>query len=83
MILGMDWLAANRANINCSKKEVSFRLPSGQNFTFKGVKAGVPRVVSALKASHLLQRALARTLVARDLDRLAGRRTVGHGGSLE
>ncbi|XP_022157022.1 uncharacterized protein LOC111023849 [Momordica charantia] len=56
VILGMDWLAANRANIDCSKKEVSFRLPSGQNFTFKGVKAGVPRVVSALKASHLLQR---------------------------
>ncbi|XP_022155341.1 uncharacterized protein LOC111022474 [Momordica charantia] len=46
VILGMDWLAANRANIDCSKKEVSFRLPSGQNFIFKGVKAGVPRVVS-------------------------------------
>ncbi|XP_022156067.1 uncharacterized protein LOC111023035 [Momordica charantia] len=45
VILGMDWLAANEANINCSKKEVNFRLPSGQNFTFKGVKAGVPRVV--------------------------------------
>ncbi|XP_022155925.1 uncharacterized protein LOC111022925 [Momordica charantia] len=56
VILGMDWLAANRANIDCSKKEVSFRLPSGQNFTFKGIKVGVPRVVSALKASHLLQR---------------------------
>ncbi|XP_022156937.1 uncharacterized protein LOC111023764 [Momordica charantia] len=56
VILGKDWLAANRANINCSKKEVSFRLPYGQNFTFKGVKAGVPMVVSALKASYLLQR---------------------------
>ncbi|XP_022156992.1 uncharacterized protein LOC111023821 [Momordica charantia] len=56
VILGMDWLAANQANIDCSKKEFSFRLPSEQNFTFKGVKARVPRVVSALKASHHLQR---------------------------
>ncbi|XP_022156794.1 uncharacterized protein LOC111023627 [Momordica charantia] len=55
VIMGIDWLAANQASINCSKKEVSFQLPFGRSFTFKGVKGEVPRVVSTLKAIHLLQ----------------------------
>ncbi|XP_022156880.1 uncharacterized protein LOC111023714 [Momordica charantia] len=55
VILGMDWLATNQANINCSRREVSFQLPSGQSFTFKEVTGGVPRAVSALKARRLLQ----------------------------
>ncbi|XP_022146110.1 uncharacterized protein LOC111015405 [Momordica charantia] len=55
VILGMDWLATNQANINCSRREVSFQLPSGRNFTFKGVTGRVPRTVSALKARRLLQ----------------------------
>ncbi|XP_022154299.1 uncharacterized protein LOC111021593 [Momordica charantia] len=55
VILGMDWLATNQASINCSKKEVSFQLPFGWSFMFKGVTGGVPRIVSALRARHLLQ----------------------------
>ncbi|XP_022159042.1 uncharacterized protein LOC111025482 [Momordica charantia] len=55
LILGMDWLATNQANINCSRREVSFQLLSGRNFTFKRVTGRVPRTVSALKAKRLLQ----------------------------
>ncbi|KAA0066527.1 ty3-gypsy retrotransposon protein [Cucumis melo var. makuwa] len=36
VILGMDWLAANHANIDCSRKEVSFNPPSMASFKFKG-----------------------------------------------
>ncbi|XP_022156985.1 uncharacterized protein LOC111023814 [Momordica charantia] len=55
IILGMDWLATNQASINWLRREVSFQLPSGQRFTFKGVTGEVPKVVSALKARQLLQ----------------------------
>ncbi|TYK25799.1 ty3-gypsy retrotransposon protein [Cucumis melo var. makuwa] len=36
VILGMDWLAANHASIDCSRKEVTFNPPSMANFKFKG-----------------------------------------------
>ncbi|XP_022154844.1 uncharacterized protein LOC111022005 [Momordica charantia] len=54
VILGMDWLATNQANINCPRREVSFQLPSGRSFTFKGVTGGVPKAVSTLKARRRL-----------------------------
>ncbi|KAA0051193.1 ty3-gypsy retrotransposon protein [Cucumis melo var. makuwa] len=55
VILGMDWLSANHASIDCFRKEVVFNPPSGTNFKFKG--AGIvciPRVISSMKASKLL-----------------------------
>ncbi|KAL0560626.1 hypothetical protein IC582_001035 [Cucumis melo] len=55
VILGMDWLSANHASIDCFYKEVIFNPPSGTSFKFKG--AGivcVPKVISAMKASKLL-----------------------------
>ncbi|KAA0036120.1 ty3-gypsy retrotransposon protein [Cucumis melo var. makuwa] len=55
VILGMDWLSANHASIDCFRKEVVFNPPSGTSFKFK--RAGivcVPKVISALKASKLL-----------------------------
>ncbi|KAL4010633.1 hypothetical protein IC575_030136 [Cucumis melo] len=36
VILGMDWLAANHASIDCSRKEVTFNPPSMASFKFKG-----------------------------------------------
>ncbi|KAA0053104.1 ty3-gypsy retrotransposon protein [Cucumis melo var. makuwa] len=36
VILGMDWLSANHASIDCSRKEVVFNHPSGASFKFKG-----------------------------------------------
>ncbi|TYJ96450.1 retrotransposon protein, putative, Ty3-gypsy sub-class [Cucumis melo var. makuwa] len=36
VILGMDWLAANHASIDCSHKEVAFNPPLMASFKFKG-----------------------------------------------
>ncbi|XP_038887774.1 uncharacterized protein LOC120077802 [Benincasa hispida] len=54
VILGMDWLAANHASIDCSCNEVIFNPPTGASFKFKGVGIVVLcKVISALKASRL------------------------------
>ncbi|XP_038882395.1 uncharacterized protein LOC120073664 [Benincasa hispida] len=54
VILGMDFLAANHARIDCSHREVIFNPPKGSSFKFKGVGTVVlPKVFSALKASRM------------------------------
>ncbi|TYK19165.1 ty3-gypsy retrotransposon protein [Cucumis melo var. makuwa] len=55
VILGLDWLSANHASIDCFGKEVVFNPPSGPSFKFRG--AGIvciPKIISAMKASKLL-----------------------------
>ncbi|KAL0561256.1 hypothetical protein IC582_001678 [Cucumis melo] len=55
VILGMDWLAANHASIDCSRKEVAFSPPSMASFKFKGGGSrSLPHVISAIRASKLL-----------------------------
>ncbi|TYK11938.1 ty3-gypsy retrotransposon protein [Cucumis melo var. makuwa] len=55
VILGMDWLAANHASIDCSRKEVAFNPPSLASFKFKGEGSrSLPKVISAMRASKLL-----------------------------
>ncbi|KAL0562065.1 hypothetical protein IC582_002515 [Cucumis melo] len=55
VILGMDWLSANHANIDCFGKEVVFNPPSGASFKFRGVgMVCIPKVISAMKASSKL-----------------------------
>ncbi|KAL4016431.1 hypothetical protein IC575_024082 [Cucumis melo] len=55
IILGMDWLAANHASIDCSRKEVAFNPPSMASFKFKGEGSrSLPQVISAIRASKLL-----------------------------
>ncbi|KAL0543546.1 hypothetical protein IC582_018644 [Cucumis melo] len=55
VILGMDWLAANHASIDCSRKEVTFNSPSRASFKFKGEGSrSLPQVISAIRASKLL-----------------------------
>ncbi|KAL0534251.1 hypothetical protein IC582_028540 [Cucumis melo] len=55
VILGMDWLAANHASIDCSRKEVTFNPPSRPSFKFKGEGSrSLPQVISAIRASKLL-----------------------------
>ena len=54
VILSIDWLATNHANIGCSRKEVIFNPPSEASFKFKGVGIVVlPKVISAKKAHKL------------------------------
>ncbi|KAA0063198.1 gag protease polyprotein [Cucumis melo var. makuwa] len=51
VILGMDWLSANHASIDCSPKEVVYNPPSATSFKFKGAGTVVlPKVISAMKA---------------------------------
>ncbi|KAL0552128.1 hypothetical protein IC582_011225 [Cucumis melo] len=55
VMLGMDWLAANHASIDCSRKEVTFNPPSKASFKFKGKGSrSLPQVISAIRASKLL-----------------------------
>ncbi|KAL0536730.1 hypothetical protein IC582_025690 [Cucumis melo] len=55
VILGMDWLAANHASIDCSRKEVAFNPPSMASFKFKGEGSrSLPQVISSFRASKLL-----------------------------
>ncbi|KAL0544432.1 hypothetical protein IC582_019547 [Cucumis melo] len=55
VILSMDWLAANHASIDCSRKEVTFNPPSMASFKFKGEGSrSLPQVISAIRASKLL-----------------------------
>ncbi|TYK11960.1 ty3-gypsy retrotransposon protein [Cucumis melo var. makuwa] len=55
VILGMDWLVANHASIDCSRKEVAFNPPLMTSFKFKGEGSrSLPKVISAMRASKLL-----------------------------
>ncbi|KAA0054234.1 gag protease polyprotein [Cucumis melo var. makuwa] len=55
VILGMDWLAANHASIDCSRKEVAFNPPLMASFKFKGEGSrSLPKVISTMRASKLL-----------------------------
>ena len=57
IILGMDWLAANHASIDCSRKEVVFNPLAEFSFKFKGVGTVVlPKVILAMKANKLLSK---------------------------
>ncbi|TYK01343.1 ty3-gypsy retrotransposon protein [Cucumis melo var. makuwa] len=54
----MDWLYANHASIDCSRKEVVFNPLSAASFKFKGSGTVVLlKVISAMKASKLLNQA--------------------------
>ncbi|TYK27130.1 pol protein [Cucumis melo var. makuwa] len=55
VILGMDWLVANHASIDCSRKEVAFNPPSIASFKFKGEGSrSLPKVISAMRSNKLL-----------------------------
>ena len=55
VILGMDWLSKHYAKIDCKKKEVTFRPPQKESFTFKGeCKENKMSIISALKVARLL-----------------------------
>ncbi|KAL0551567.1 hypothetical protein IC582_010656 [Cucumis melo] len=65
VILGMDWLAANHASIDCSRKEVAFNPPSMASFKFKAEGSRLlPKVISAMRASKLLSQGTLSILVS-------------------
>ena len=57
VVVGMDWLAANRAEIICKDKCVRLPLPSGDILTIQGETTGtVSGIISCLKAQKCLQK---------------------------
>ena len=45
VILGMDWLGATHASIDCREKKVIFRLPSQQEFVFRSGEVQGPELL--------------------------------------
>ena len=59
VILDMDWLAKNRASIDCCKKKVVFSPFARSNFQFKGTSTWTtPKVVMMMKAKRLVNKAV-------------------------
>ena len=57
IILGMDWLVAYHASVDCFGKEMGFRTPGEPKFRFKGSRMHtLPRVILALRAKRLLRK---------------------------
>ena len=57
VILGMDWLVANHASINCVSKSVTLRPPNLAEVSFQG--KGIvppPYLISSIKAYKLIQK---------------------------
>ncbi|EOX94106.1 DNA/RNA polymerases superfamily protein [Theobroma cacao] len=57
LILGIDWLTAHRANVDCFQKKVVLRNSKGAEIVFVGERRVLPScVISAIKASKLVQK---------------------------
>ncbi|KAJ0943969.1 putative nucleotidyltransferase, Ribonuclease H [Helianthus annuus] len=57
IVLGMDWLSHNQAQIICGKRQIVLKTPSGESLTIRGdTHYGLPKDVSMLKASRCLNR---------------------------
>ncbi|GAV63140.1 RVP_2 domain-containing protein [Cephalotus follicularis] len=56
VVLGMDWLSAHRARMDCYNKTVDFCLPDGTTFQFKGDKGFSTPIISFIQASRYLEK---------------------------
>ena len=57
VILGMDWLAAYHAVVNCFTKEVMFNIPGQAEFSFGGKQSVMSQgLINATKATRLLEK---------------------------
>ena len=57
VIIGMDWLEPNHADIMCYEKAVGLNLPNGDKMIVYGDKSGDKlRIVSCIKAQKYLQK---------------------------
>ena len=53
MILGIDWLSSNGAQIDCKGKKVKIRMPNGKEIVFKG-QHQTQKFLNISKAKRLL-----------------------------
>ncbi|KAI3743596.1 hypothetical protein L1987_61306 [Smallanthus sonchifolius] len=57
IVLGMDWLAANEAQIICKRKRIHIKAPSGSPITVYGDwNCTMPNVISMIKAESYMRR---------------------------
>ena len=57
VVIGMDWLAKNQAEIICHDKIVRIPLPSGETLAIQGEKSGAPlSIISCMKAHKCLRK---------------------------
>ncbi|KAF5786109.1 putative nucleotidyltransferase, Ribonuclease H [Helianthus annuus] len=57
IVIGMDWLSHNQAQIMCNKKQVVIKTLSGEPLTIQGdTQHGLPDQVTMLKASRCLKK---------------------------
>ncbi|KAI3808712.1 hypothetical protein L1987_24670 [Smallanthus sonchifolius] len=57
IVLGMDWLAANEAQIICKRKRIHLKAPSGSPITvYGGWNCTMPNVILMIKAESYMRR---------------------------
>ncbi|KAD3066671.1 hypothetical protein E3N88_34551 [Mikania micrantha] len=57
VVVGMDWLSANQAEIVCNEKIVRVTLRNGEQISIQGERRGVPlNIMSCMKANKYLQK---------------------------
>ncbi|KAD5317690.1 hypothetical protein E3N88_17636 [Mikania micrantha] len=57
VVVGMDWLSANQAEIVCNEKIVRVTLQNGEQISIQGERRGVPlNIMSCMKANKYLQK---------------------------
>ncbi|KAI3828282.1 hypothetical protein L1987_02380 [Smallanthus sonchifolius] len=57
VIIGMDWMSKNGAEIVCREKIVRFPLPNGETLAVQGEKSGIPlNIISCMKARKYLRK---------------------------
>ncbi|XP_052624738.1 uncharacterized protein LOC128132272 [Lactuca sativa] len=57
IIIGMDWLSSNRADILCCKRAIRLNLPNGETFLIYGDKPNTNlQIISCVKAQKYLQK---------------------------
>ncbi|GAV88315.1 zf-CCHC domain-containing protein/RVP_2 domain-containing protein, partial [Cephalotus follicularis] len=56
VILGMDWLSAYRAQLDCYNKVVDLCLPDGTTFQFQGDRGFSMPIISFIRASRYLEK---------------------------
>ena len=57
VVVGMDWLSKNQAEIICHDKIIRLPLPSGETLSIQGERSGAPwSIISCMKAHKCLRK---------------------------
>ncbi|XP_071714699.1 uncharacterized protein [Rutidosis leptorrhynchoides] len=57
VVIGMDWLSKNRADINCAEKSIRIPLDNGENLVIQGDKSKVNlNIISCMRARRYLKK---------------------------